>query len=491
MLDFLAKSYIQVNRKMKYKFKLKPYAHQFTALEKSWNRDTFAYFMEMGTGKTKVLIDNLAMLYDKGKVDGALIVAPKGVVGTWYNQELPIHLPDHIENVTVLWQANINKKQQDKLDQLFKTGHELHILVMNVEAFSTDKGRLFAAKFLRSHKSLMAIDESTTIKNPKAKRTKNILSLSPICKYRRVMTGSPVTKNPLDLYTQCQFLDIHHLGHESYYSFRNRYALMKSANISGRSINLVVGYQNLGELSDKLKPFSYRVLKEDCLDLPDKIYIKREIQLTDEQKKLYKQMRQEALATLNGKTVTTMTALTQLMRLHQITCGHFSADDGTIQEVKNNRLSELLDVLEEVEGKAIIWAHYQHDVMNIYKLLEDKYGPGSVVHYYGKTLPEQRDYAIKNFKNNDKVRFFVGTPQTGGYGITLVQANTVIYYSNGYDLEKRMQSEDRAHRIGQKSTVTYVDIIAQETVDTKIVKALRKKINIASKVMGEELRDWI
>ena len=476
---------------MNYKFKKKPYAHQLTALEKSWNRDTFAYFMEMGTGKTKVLIDNLAMLYDKGKVDGALIVAPKGVVGTWYNQELPAHLPDHIENVTVLWQANINKKQKDNLDQLFKTGHELHILVMNVEAFSTDKGKLFAAKFLRSHKSLMAIDESTTIKNPKAKRTKNILSLSPICKYRRVMTGSPVTKNPLDLYTQCQFLDIHHLGHESYYSFRNRYALMKSANISGRSINLVVGYQNLGELSDKLKPFSYRVLKEDCLDLPDKIYMKREIQLTDEQKKLYKQMRQEALATLNGKTVTTMTALTQLMRLHQITCGHFSADDGTIQEVKNNRLSELLNVLEEVEGKAIIWAHYQHDVMNIFKLLEEKYGPGSVVHYYGKTLPEQRDYAIRNFKTNDKVRFFVGTPQTGGYGITLVQANTVIYYSNGYDLEKRMQSEDRAHRIGQKKTVTYVDIIAEDTVDTKIVKSLRKKINIASKVMGEELKAWI
>ena len=476
---------------MKYKFKLKPYAHQLTALEKSWNRDTFAYFMEMGTGKTKVLIDNLAMLYDKGRVDGALIVAPKGVVGTWYNQELPAHLPDHIENVTVLWQSNINKKQQKKLDRLFETGQDLHILIMNVEAFSTPKGLNFAKQFLVSHKSLMAIDESTTIKNPKAKRTKNILSLSGLTNYRRVMTGSPVTKNPLDLYTQCQFLDIHHLGHDSYYSFRNRYALMKSANISGRSINLVVGYQNLGELSDKLKPFSYRVLKEDCLDLPDKTYIKREIQLTDEQKKLYKQMRQEALATLNGKTVTTMTALTQLMRLHQITCGHFSADDGTIQEVKNNRLAELLDVLDEVEGKAIIWAHYQHDVKNIFKLIEEKYGPGSVVHYYGKTLPEQRDYAIKNFKDNDKVRFFVGTPQTGGYGITLVQANTVIYYSNGYDLEKRMQSEDRAHRIGQKKKVTYVDIIAEDTVDNKIVKSLRKKIDIASKVMGEELKQWI
>ncbi len=476
---------------MKYKFKLKPYAHQLTALEKSWNRDTFAYFMEMGTGKTKVLIDNLSMLYDKGKVDGALIVAPKGVVGTWYNQELPTHLPDHIENVTILWQSNINKKQEKKLKSLFEIETALHILIVNVEALSTEKGRSFAAQFLRSHKSLMAIDESTTIKNPKAKRTKNILSLASLAKYRRVMTGSPVTKNPLDLYTQCQFLDIHHLGHESYYSFRNRYALMKSANISGRSINLVVGYQNLTELSNKLKPFSYRVLKDDCLDLPDKVYMKREIQLTDEQKKLYKQMRQEALATLNGKTVTTMTALTQLMRLHQITCGHFSADDGSIQEIKNNRLSELLDVLDEIEGKAIIWAHYQHDVRNIFKLLEDKYGPGSVVHYYGKTLPEQRDYAIKNFKDNDKVRFFVGTPQTGGYGITLVQANTVIYYSNGYDLEKRMQSEDRAHRIGQKKKVTYVDIIAEDTVDTKIVKSLRKKIDIASKVLGEEVKSWI
>jgi len=476
---------------MNYKFKTKPYAHQITALEKSWHKDTFAYFMEMGTGKTKVLIDNLAMLYDKGKVDGALIVAPKGVIGTWYNQELPTHLPDHIENVTVLWQANINKKQQEKLDRLFETGHDLHILVMNVEAFSTDKGRSFAAKFLRSHKSMMAIDESTTIKNPKAKRTKNILSLAALTRYRRIMTGSPVTRNPLDLYTQCYFLDPFHLNHSSYYSFRNRYAVMKSANISGRSINLVVGYQNLSELSDKLKPFSYRVLKEDCLDLPDKVYMKRQIDLTPEQIRLYRQMKQEALATLNGKTVTTMTALTQIMRLQQITCGHFVADDGTTQNIKHNRMSELMDILEEVEGKAIIWAHWQRDVELIVSAIEKQQGPGSVVHYYGKTLPEERDYAIRNFKENDKVRFFVGTPATGGYGITLVQANTVIYYSNGYDLEKRMQSEDRAHRIGQTKKVTYIDLIAEDTVDTKIVKSLRKKINIASQVMGEELKEWI
>ena len=476
---------------MKYKFKKKPYAHQLTALEKSWNKDTYAYFMEMGTGKTKVLIDNLAMLYDKGKVDGALIVAPKGVIGTWYNQELPTHLPDHIDNVTVLWQSNISKKQKELLELLYQSEHKLHILIMNVEAFSTEKGKKYAASFLRCHKSMMAVDESTTIKNPKAKRTKNILEISTLAPYRRIMTGSPVTRNPLDLYTQCEFLNPRHLDFSSYYAFRNRYAEMKTMHISGRSIQVVGGFRHLDELADSLKPFSYRVLKQDCLDLPDKIYMKREVQLTSEQKKLYEQMRKEALATLNGKTVTTMTALTQLMRLHQITCGHFAADDGTVQEIKNNRLAEILDVLEEIEGKAIIWAHYQHDDRNIYKLLEDKYGPGSVVHYYGKTLPDQRDYAIKNFKENDRVRFFVGTPQTGGYGITLVQANTVIYYSNGYDLEKRMQSEDRAHRIGQKKKVTYVDLIAEDTVDNKIVKSLRKKINIAAEVMGEDLKKWI
>ncbi len=447
--------------------------------------------MEMGTGKTKVLIDNLAMLYDKGKVDGALIVAPKGVVGTWYNNELPTHMPDHIENKTVLWQALITKEQSRKLGTLFNTGEELHILIMNVEAFSTTKGVDFARKFLSSHNTLMAIDESTTIKNPKAKRTKNILNLVPFSKYRRIMTGSPVTKNPLDLYSQCKFLSHWHLDFESYYAFRARYAVMKTANISGRQIQLVSGFKNLGELSEKLQPFSYRVLKEDCLDLPEKIYIKRQIKLSSEQLKLYDQMKKEALAVLNGKTVTTVNALTQLMRLQQITCGHFTADDGSTQRIKNNRVDELMDVLEETEGKTIIWAHYQWDIKDIIKEIVKVHGPGSVVDYYGLTPQDERQPNIKKFQDDPRCRFIVGTPSTGGYGITLTAANTVIYYSNGYDLEKRLQSEDRAHRIGQKKSVTYVDILAEETVDAKIVKSLRKKINIASEVLGEELRSWI
>jgi len=476
---------------MNYKFKTKPYAHQMTALEKSWNKETYAYFMEMGTGKTKVLIDNMSMLYDKGKIDGALIIAPKGVVGTWYINELPTHMPNHIENVTVLWQPNITKTQQEKLDTLFEIGTDLHILIMNVEAFSTEKGKKFADKFLRSHRTIMAIDESTTIKNPKAGRTKNILNLARDAKYRRIMTGSPVTKNPLDLFTQCYFLDPFHLEHESYYSFRTRYAIMKTANISGRQIQLISGFKNLGELSDKLKSFAYRVLKEDCLDLPDKIFIKRQITLTPDQRKLYDQMKKQALAILEGKVSSTKNSLTQLMRLQQITCGHFTDDTGSVQPIENNRVNELMDVLEDVEGKAIIWAHYQYDINAIIKAVVKKYGPGSVVDYYGLTPKEERQDNITKFQGDPKCRFFIGTPATGGYGITLTAANTVIYYSNGYDLEKRLQSEDRAHRMGQKKPVTYVDINAQDTVDEKIVKALRSKINIASQVLGEELKSWI
>ena len=265
---------------MNYKFKTPPYKHQLTALEKSWNKETYAYFMEMGTGKTKVLIDNVAILYDKGKINAALIVAPKGGVKTWYEQELPTHLPNHIQNVTILWQPNFTKKYQENLDRLFGLGEDLHILIMNVEALSTDKGVKFVSKFLNAHKTLMAIDESTTIKNQTAKRTKNIISLGKYAKYRRIMTGSPITKNPLDLFSQCEFLDPWLLNFDSFYAFRNRYAKMKNMYLRDRTIQVVDVFQNLGELSEKVKGFSYRVLKEDCLDLPPKNFIKRYVTLT-------------------------------------------------------------------------------------------------------------------------------------------------------------------------------------------------------------------
>jgi len=450
---------------MKYKFKTKPYDHQVTALEKSWDKEEYAYFMEMGTGKSKVLVDNIAMLYDKGKINGALIIAPKGVYRNWFRQEIPNHLPCHIDHHVSIWTATTSKAKDKEYQLLFETGFDLHILIMNVEAFSTKKGLEFATKFLNCHNSLMAVDESTTIKTPSAKRTKAILNLGKMAKYRRILTGSPVTKSPLDLYTQCGFLD---------------------------GVQIPKGYKRLGELSDKLKPFSYRVLKEDCLDLPDKIYIKREVDLTDEQKSTYVTMKSAALAQLNGKMATAPHVLTQIMRLHQITCGHLKNDDDTITEIKNNRISSLLEILEEVEGKVIIWANYVYDIKRIVKAIGLKYGEDTIVQYYGAIPAEQRQKNIEEFQDlNSPVRFFVGNPQTGGYGITLTAANNVVYYSNGYDLEKRLQSEDRAHRIGQKKAVTYVDLIAPKTIDEKIVKALRKKINIATEIMGEELKEWI
>jgi SNF2 family DNA or RNA helicase len=363
---------------------------------------------------------------------------------------------------------------------------------MNVEAFSTKKGVDFAERFLACHKAMIAIDESTTIKNPGAIRTKNILSLSRYGKYKRILTGSPVTKSPLDLYTQCEFLDPWLLGHSSYYTFRTRYALMRTANFGGRSVKIVVGYKNLSELTNKLKPFSYRCLKDECLDLPKKTYMKRIIQLTPEQSKVYNQMKQLALAELNGKVTTTATVLTQLMRLHQITCGHFKSDDGTVQKLKNERITELINILDEISGKVIIWAHWKNDIETIVKEVEKKYGSDSIVTYYGDTTTEDRQKAIKQIQDlSNPTRFLVGTPQTGGYGITLTGASTMIYYSNGYDLEKRQQSEARIDRIGQTKPMTYIDLLAEGTVDEKIVKALRKKIDIASTIMGEELKDWI
>ena len=477
-----------------YRFKTKPYDHQIKALEKSWAQKTYALFMEMGTGKSKVLVDNIAMLYDRGAIRGALIVAPKGVYKNWDQIEFPVHMPEHVEYTKVLWEPNLTKKKQYELDTLFDDKGDLKILIMNVEAFSTNKGLDFAHSFLNIFvgRALIGIDESTTIKNPTAKRTKNILKIGNLAKYRRILTGSPVTKSPLDLYSQCKFLDPFHLNQQSYYSFRTRYANMIERNFGGRRVQLVGSYRNLGELTTLLDKFSYRVLKEECLDLPEKVFTKRHVQLTAEQKKVYNQLRQTALAMLDDKMMSTMNVITQMMRLHQVTCGHFKADDDSVTLLDNNRVDTLLDLLEETDGKVIIWANYRQDIKNIVDTLKKRHGDDSTVEYHGGVDPTLRQENIALFQEkNSPTRYFVGNTQTGGYGITLTAANTVVYYSNNYDLEKRLQSEDRAHRIGQTGSVTYVDLIAEETIDEKIVKALRKKIDIANEIMGEELKDWI
>jgi len=477
---------------MDYKFKTEPYEHQLTALGASHNRENFALFMEMGTGKSKVLIDNIAMLYDKGKINGALIVAPKGVYHNWERQELPIHMPEHVLYQIITWSPSETKKQQSALKKLFIHDEDLVIFLMNIEAFSTKKGVRIAERFLLAHSALMAIDESTTIKSPTASRTKNVLKLRVLAKYRRILTGAPVTKSPLDLYTQCFFLDPDFLDFSSYYAFKNRYAIMVDRNVGTHSFRHVMGYRRLDELNGKLDSFSYRVLKDDCLDLPEKVYMKRIITLTPEQKKMYGEMKKFALAELKGKKTTATSALAQLVRLHQITCGHLTTDDGEIRTLKNNRIKELLDILEETDGKVIIWAVYRHDIKEITNVLSERYGKNTVESFFGDTLDRDRQDIVDRFQDRESdLRFFVGNPKTGGFGLTLTASHTVIYYSNSYDLEVRLQSEDRAHRISQDKKVTYIDLITEGTVDELIVKNLRSKINLATKILGEDLKKWL
>jgi SNF2 family DNA or RNA helicase len=484
----------------KFRFKTKPFQHQLSALNMSCDEEFFGLLMEQGTGKSKVLADNIAHLYAAGKIDAALIIAPKGVFRNWSDPErgeLRVHLPDEVyeQSVIVPWSPDDTRKNFQRLNILFEPDPlRLFILVMNVEALATEKGLRFAARFLNCHHPLVAVDESTTIKNPRAKRTRAILRLGRLARFRRILTGTPVTQSPLDVYSQFAFLHEDALGFSSYFAFRNRYAVLRRRVVSGHSFDEVVGYQRLEELQQRLKKHSYRVLKRDCLDLPDKLYQRRLVQLTPEQQRFYKIIRQASLIELDdGRSVSAELALTKILRLHQIACGFVTDDEGQQVIFPNNpRLAELLQVLEETTGKVIIWSQYVHNLNEIRTALTELHGPDCCAVYAGETTPDQRQEIVGRFQDpTSPLRFFIGQIQTGGYGLTLTAASTVIYYSNSYSLEHRLQSEDRAHRIGQRNPVTYVDIVAEKTVDEKIVAALRDKRSIAQEVTGDGWREWI
>ena len=470
-----------------------PYAHQWETLVRSWDASEYAFFLEMGTGKSKILLDSIRLLSLHRDLDGALIVAPKGTYANWIKQEIPRHL-DGTDVRAVLWQGDGTKARREELASIMEETTSVRLFVLNTEALSTKKGQVVADAFLRScRRPLMAIDESTAIKNPQARRTKAAIKLGRKAEWTRIMTGSPVTKSPLDLYAQCEFLRAQMLGSSSFYTFRNRYAVMARRSIGGRSFQEITGYRNTEELTQRLEAFSTRLLKEECLDLPPKVYTSREVELTVEQRRHYDALQTFALTALDGDVVTAPAVITQLLRLHQVVCGHLPLPDSdTVEEIPNNRVSTLLDVIEETSGKVIIWANYRHDIKSVADALAKAHGPRSVATYFGDTSVDDRQDAVERFQDpDDELRFFVGQGRTGGYGLTLTAANTVVYYSNSYDLEVRLQSEDRAHRIGQQKSVTYVDLIAPGTVDAKIVKALREKIDIATEVLGDGWREWL
>ena len=476
-------------------YRLHPYQHQLDALEKGWDKRQFALFMEMGTGKSKVLIDNVGLLTATDEINFCLIVAPKGVYKNWTNIELPKHMPEHLSYRIITWTASPNKVQQEEMRSIQEEFKGITFFVMNIEALSSKRGRdaanWIAKKF--GNAGLITIDESTTIKNPKAKRTKAIIKVAHLFKYRRILTGSPVTQSPLDLYAQCEALGSQMLGFNSYFAFMHQYAVINKRQMGAHSFQQVVGYKNVEELTAKIDKFSFRVRKKDTLDLPEKVYTVRYIQLTNQQTKRYNDLRHEAITLLeNGDLVSTNSVMTQMLRLQQILSGHLKTDDGDIVSLSTNRPDAVLDILEEASGKVIVWSRFRYDIQQLQALISSKLGPGSCGSYYGDTSDEDRTKLVREFQDPDSsVRVFIGNPQTAGYGLTLTQATTVIYYANDFNLETRIQSEDRCHRIGQKNTVTYVDLISESTIDEKIVTALRKKIEISAKTLGEEAQEWL
>ena len=477
---------------MNFKYKTKPYQHQEDALTHSFDKRNYAYFMEMGCGKSKVLLDNMAWLRLQKKIDSAIIVAPKGVYRNWELTEIPKHFLDEIEHEVFTWRANPNKTQKDNLLRGVKDRSKFRILLINVEGFATPKVKKYTEAFTKDSNFLLAVDESTTIKNHQAKRTKALISLGKQASYKRILTGSPVTRSPMDLFSQCLFMSQDLLGFDSFWSFQGRYAVMRRQKMGAHSFNQVIGYRNLDELALRLRTFSFRVTKDKVLkDVPPKIYTTREVNLSTEQLQHYQSMKKNALTVVNNELVTATEVMTQLIKLQQLLCGFIVTDDGETIEIKNNRMTAMIDAIEEMSGKVIIWARFRHDIISITNTLRKKYGHASTVNYFGDTSEKDRQDAILGIENDPKVRFFVANPQTGGRGLTLIQATNVIYYSNDFDLEKRIQSEDRNHRSGQKNQVVYVDLIAKGTIDEYIVKVLQNKIVLAGKALNEEAKKWL
>tara|TARA_R100001126_G_scaffold102648_1_gene87971 strand:+ start:4911 stop:6386 length:1476 start_codon:yes stop_codon:yes gene_type:complete len=483
-----------VNEKdfIKYKFKTKPYKHQYDAFLKCKDRDSYALFMEQGTGKSKVIIDNIAYLFRNGKINTAVIAAPKGVYRNWLSSEYKVHMPDDVKEFTdiVVWSPTETKTNIENLTNFLKPNNNLKFFIINIEALSTDKGKNYLHRLLNSSKAFFCIDESTNIKNRTARRTKACLKLGRLAKFRRILTGTPVTQGPLDLWSQVNFLD-EYILQNSFYAYRNTFCVLKRRRISTHSFDEIVGYQRLDQLQEILDKHSFRVTKEECLDLPPKIKQIRQIDMTSPQKLMYTQLKKRAILELEQeKLVTAPLIITRILRLQQILCGFVKYDDGTEEVIKgpNPRLEELLNVLEETQGGVIIWATFRRTIQMIKEALSKKYGASKVATYYGETESEVRQEIVEKFQRGE-IKYFIGQPRTGGYGLTLTNAKTVIYFNNTYDMEVRLQSEDRAHRIGQKDKVLYIDFVCPKTLDEKIIETLSNKKKLADQITGDNWKE--
>jgi SNF2 family DNA or RNA helicase len=469
--------------------------HQDETLHATWNLTAWALFLEMGLGKTKLALDTALMLWDRGKITGMLVVAPKGAYLTWGKIEIPKLMPD-IPYQAATWSAGMSATNTEKVNWVCMPNKGVFkILIMNVEGLITKQGIQTARTFLKAHFALWILDESTTIKNPKAKRSMAIIDLSRQAPYRRIMSGAPVNKEPADLYNQLMFLEDSPLGFKSWYAFRNCFQIMKPMAIGSRIIQTSIGTQNEEVLNHRLKSISTRYTKKDCLkDLPPKTYVQRIVPLTGPQKKIYEELRHNAFALLNEHDLVTYTlVVVEIVKLQQVVCGFVFPDQNKpAVDIPSNRIETVLELLEEHDGKAVIWARHQHSVEALTRAIKTEFGRFSAASYYGETSDKERARILEEFQDpKSPLRYFIGNQATGKFALTLTEARLCIYFSNSFDLEERRQSEDRLHRAGQKSAVTYIDLITPNTVDEKILKNLMNKTKMSASIMGDQWHDWL
>ena len=459
-------------------FRTKPFEHQRRAFYLSRDKKSFALLMEQGTGKTKVIIDNAAYLYGKDEITALVVIAPNGVHRNWVNKEIPQHLPEWCHYESAYYYSGMTKRDKESFESVMAVKEKLKIFTFNVECFVSGMAVTIMHRILLANNVMLVVDESSRIKRPSAKRTKAITKFGKSAKYKRILTGTPITKGPEDAYSQFRFLDPQILGYDSFYSFRARYCIM-----GGFENRQIVSYTNIDELTRNIEGHSFRVLKKDCLDLPPKIYQRYPVELSSKQKKLYEQMKKDFVSELDNVKITAPEAITRLLRLQQIVCGWFPSDE-IVKPIddKNPRLEALLEILSDIDAKVIIWARFKADIRAIQRALGDL-----AVVYYGDVSNDAREQAVTQFQDNPNIKYFIGQPQSGGIGLTLTAANYAVYYSNSFDLETRLQSEDRCHRIGTTNNVTYIDIETPKTIDSKIIKALRKKKSLADVVTKDPM----
>lgn len=513
-----------------YKTRLEPRAHQREAASRRAARpmvpsskDVFAYLMEMRTGKTKVVLDEWGehAVDPDDPIKDLLILAPAGTYGDWcrVDEEDPGEIQKHLDPdlyakaLVYKWRSGASKTQLAEMDRFLKRLDSPRVFVVNVEALSVvDRVVQACWEFLSDNRAMFVIDESTCVKNHKATRTKVVLKMRHKARARRIMTGLVSPKSPLDIFCQFQFLDEKILGSESFFLFKKRYAIEKEIDPirdfrpddkkKRRPMKFIVGYRKgtEEELQKKIAPYSYRVLARDCIDLPPRTYKRIEADMSPEQKRIYKELKENATAALDamGNYVTATAVITQILRLDQLLCGHVVDEQGQLHHVPERKIAKLLDFLEEAQGKVVIWTAYDPCVAKIVEAIDKRFLPDDpgerrrigtrCARFWGGNR-STRDEEERRFKTDPECHYIIATPSAGGKGKTWSVSDTEIFHSCTNDLEHRMQAEARCDAPSQK--VLCADIVTPGTVEVKKLHALRNKLNMATLIQGDAWREWL